>query len=182
MKYAKSVSGESLGSVERMLITVISAYIVFTLLVYLNLRPFFETVLPLKAPFKNLAVLGFLTVFWISLPYRFCGRGYGIATALLSVSFCLFVSPWYGVVKPYWFSVVGFFSFLLLGVLTEYVNGGIGNLACISLNWTAALYAGIVKISPEAAVVLGVLAFVSGYAGDIAAKRVVRYLVTHPIF
>jgi len=181
MKYAKSVSGESLGSVERMLITIISAYIVFTLLMYLNMKPFFETILPLRAPFKNLSVLGFLTVFWISLPYRFCGRGYGIATALLSVSFCLFVSPWYGVVEPYWFSVVGFFSFLLLGMLTEYINGGIGNLVCISLNWAGALYADIVKISPEAAVIFGILAFVSGYAGDFAAKKVVRYLTTHLI-
>jgi hypothetical protein len=177
MKYAESVYGNT-GSLEKILISVICAYIVFTLLTYLKLKPVLEAVIPLNAPFKNISVLGgFLVVFWVVLAYRVCGRGYGIVTALLSVSFCLFVSPWYGVVDPYWFSVVGFASFLLLGLLTEYINGGAGNLACIALNWIAAIYAGIVKMSPDM-IVLGVVAFVSGYVGDLTARKLIE-LVMH---
>ncbi len=176
MKYAEDVSGSFVtGSVEKLLVSVICAYIVFTLLTYLKLKPVLESLIPLNAPFKNIAVLGgFLIVFWVSLAYRACGKGYGIATALLAVSFCLFVSPWYGVIIPYWFSLAGFASMLALGILTERVNGGVGNLACIAINWFAADVAGITKISLLAVIVLGAVAFASGYAGDYLAKKVIE--------
>ncbi len=178
MRYVEDVSGSFVsGSVEKLLVSVICAYVVFTLMTYIDLKPILEALIPLKAPFKNISVLGgFLIVFWVSLAYRSCGKGYGIATALLAVSFCLFVSPWYDVIKPYWFSVAGFLSFLLLGVLTEYVNGGVGNLACILVNWSAAVIAGFIKVNLLAFAVLGFVAFISGYAGDLAAKKVIELI------
>ncbi len=180
MKYAEGVSGEFVsGQIEKVLVSVICAYIIFTLMTYLKLKPILESIFPFNAPFKNIAVLGgFLIVFWVVLAYRACGKGYGIATAVFAVSFCLFVSPWYGVITPYWFSVVGFISFLVLGVLTEFFNGGVGNLACIAINWAAVALLGIVKLSAVGVVVLGALAFVSGYLGDFAARRAVKVIVS----
>ncbi len=178
MKYVEDVSGSFVdGTIEKLLITVISAYIIFTLMSYLNLKPILEAIIPLKAPFKNISVLGgFLIVFWVSLAYRSCGRGYGIATALLAISFCLFVSPWYDVIKPYWFSLVGFISFLALGILTEYVNGGVANLVCILINWFFAVFAGIVEFHPIAFAILGVVAFISGYVGDYVAGKAINLI------
>jgi len=178
MKYAESVSGEFVsGQAEKVLISLICAYVIFTLMTYLKLKPLLESIFPFKAPFKNIAVLGgFLIVFWVVLAYRMCGRGYGIATAVFAVSFCLFVSPWYGVITPYWFSVVGFVSFLILGILVEYTNGGFANLACIAVDWAAVELLGIVRLSIEGVIILGVIAFISGYAGDFAARKVVEIL------
>jgi len=180
MRYAEGVSGEFVsGQVEKVLVSVICAYIIFTLMTYLKLKPVLESIFPFKTPFKNIAVLGgFLIVFWVVLAYRACGKGYGIATAVFAVSFCLFVSPWYGVITPYWFSVVGFISFLVLGILTEYVNGGAGNLACIAINWLAVAALGIVKMSLAGVAVMGAIAFISGYIGDLAARKAVKVIAS----
>ncbi len=168
------------GKIERILFPLISAYIIFMFLAFTNLKSILNTIIPLNAPFKCISVLGgFLIVFWVALPYRLFGKGYGIVTALLAVSFCLLVGPWFGVINPYWFSAVGFISFLTLGILVEYANGGIANLACITINWMGIVLSGIVKFHLVDFAILGVVAFLSGYAGDVLAKSVINKLKSY---
>ncbi len=165
------------GRIEKILISVISAYIIFLLLTYINLKPLLDTIIPLNAPFKCISVLGgFLIVFWVALAYKLCGKGYGIMTALLAISFCLLVSPWFGVINPYWFSAIGFISFLVLGILVEHVNGGVANLACTTINWMGVLISGIVKFHLVDFAILGMIAFLSGYAGDLVATLIIKYV------
>lgn len=130
-----------------------------------------------KVPFLGLALLGgFVFVFWISLSYRMLGKNYGIITALLIASFCLLVSPWYGITNPEWFGVYGLISFFFMGFLTEKLNGGFGNISCLLVNWLALGYHHNIWIQANLGIVLVVLSFISGFVGDKLALIVAKYL------
>ncbi len=181
MRSVVSASGESRPpqpSLTSLLVRVFTAlvlgYASYNLLT-LNLKPIFDTYIPLVAPFKSLAIVGgFLYVFWVSLSHRLCGRGFGVVTALAAVSMCLLTAPWYGVTSPYYYSVFGLASFLAMGILTEYLNGGFGNLACLLINWVSAYAYNVAKVSLIGVLALVPVAFASGLAGDYAARGLYR--------
>ena len=148
------------------------SYVSFTLLVYVDVKQFVDRI-PLTVPFKSLAVFGgFFVVLWVAMAREICGKGFGTLTAVLSASLCLLVSPWFGIVRPEWFSVFGILSFLLLGIGTDYFNGGIGNLSCMLVNWIGAYLFDVAKITPLGVMAMGTIAFVSGYMGDVLAHLI----------
>jgi len=180
MKSVESVSGR-IPEPLKVVLCIVFAYLSFLLTMYIDVKPILDAVFPFKVPFKILPVLGgFWYVFWISLAYRIAGRWYGLITAVMIVSFCLIASPWFGIVKVSWFSVVGLISFIALGILTELVNGGVANVVCVGINWLGYYIAIHRYISPIGCVVMLVLAFLSGLAGDYAgrgiSKVVIRFL------
>ena len=174
MRSAEGVS----GSWEKVLIFLLCSYASFLLLVFVDVKWLVDKI-PLTVPFKSLAVFGgFFVVFWVVLARRLCGKFYGVFTAILAVSMCLLVSPWFGVTKPEWFSVFGLISFLALGVLTEAFNGGVGNLACSLINWAGAFAFHVANVTFEGVIVMSVVAFASGYIGDLIARRFSELLRT----
>lgn len=173
MRSVESVSGR-LPEAAKVVISVVLAYASFLLTMYINVKPVLDSVIPFRVPFKIIPVLGgFWYVLWISLAYRLAGRWYGVITALLIVSFCLIASTWFGIPSAP-FSVVGFISFLLLGILTERVNGGVANLVCAGVNWLGYYVLFHAKMDPLGVVVLLVVAFLSGLAGDYVGRGIAR--------
>ncbi len=171
MKSVESVSGR-LPEAAKVVIAVVLAYVSFLLTMYINVKPILDSLIPFRVPYKILPVLGgFWYVLWVSLAYRIAGRWYGVVTALLIVSFCLIASTWFGTVNPY-FNVVGFISFLLLGILTERVNGGVANLVCAGVNWLGYYLLFHARIDPIGALILLVVAFFSGLAGDYVGRGI----------
>ncbi len=179
MKSVESVSGK-IPEALKVVISVVLAYISFLITIYVNVKPILDSLIPFNVPFKILPVLGgFWYVLWISLAYRIAGRLYGIITALLIVSFCLISGPWFGIIKVSWFSVVGFISFLVLGILTELFNGGVANVVCTAINWLG-YYASLHRyMSPIGIVVLLIVAFLSGLAGDYAGRGIAKLVKTY---
>lgn len=113
---------------------------------------------------------GIIFVFWICLAHRIIKKRYSaILTSVFISAFCLFFSPWYGVVSPYWFGIFGVIALVAVGISVESIrypiNGGIGNMLALSLTWIAlAKYA---KVYPPANLIplLLVVSFLSGYLG-----------------
>ncbi|NPB00517.1 MAG: hypothetical protein GXO10_03990 [Crenarchaeota archaeon] len=173
MKSVEGVSGR-LPEAAKVVIAVALAYASFLLTMYINVKPVLDSVIPFRVPFKIIPVLGgFWYVLWISLAYRLAGRWYGVITAILIVSFCLIASTWFGIPSAP-FSVVGFISFLLLGILTEKVNGGVGNLVCAGVNWLGYYVLFHAKMDPLGVLVLLIVAFLSGLAGDYVGRAVAK--------
>ena len=123
-------------------------------------------------PFKGMALLGgFIFIFWIALSYRIAGKGYGVITAVLIASLCLLTGPWFGIASPEWYGVYGLASFLAMGILTERINGGVGNAACLSINWVAlGVHHGIWP-SPLMGVTFLMASLASGFIGDWLAEK-----------
>ncbi len=113
---------------------------------------------------------GLLYIFWLALAREVYGRGWGTVVSVLVVSVLLLNGPWYGVVNPYYFGVFGFLSFLVMGILTDFKNGGLGAVLCLLINWSA-FYAfkGIYPSFVHGVIVL-ILTFLSGFAFDRLAR------------
>lgn len=130
-------------------------------------------VLGIHAPCLGLAIFGGLIyVFWISLAREVFGRWSGVVVSVLTVSFILMSEPWYGVTSPYYFGIFGFLSFLSMGILTEFWNGGLGMASCVLINWFAFAYFKGLYTNPLMATSLLAIAFVVGYISDKLAKVV----------
>ena len=188
MRSVASASGSSvISSAKRLFICVIFAYINFLVSYYVGepVKTFFTSLLTgvkfLNVPFAGLVVVeGALYVFLISLSYRIAGSPYGIVTAVLTISFFLLMGPWCGVLKPFYFSIFGFLSFILMGVLVERVNGGVANLAFGLVNWCAATVCSVSEVAPLGVIVFGICAFGTGLAADYAARGIAK-LVGEPL-
>ncbi len=177
MRSAESASGE-FSSWEKLLIFILCSYASFSLLVYVDVKSLVDKI-PATVPFKSLAIFGgFFVVFWVVLSYRLCGKWYGVITALLAVSMCLLVSPWFGVIKPDWFSIFGIISFFALGILTETTNGGFGNLACMLINWGAAYAFHVAPVTLFGLITMSIAAFISGLVGDLIGRKVADIVST----
>ncbi len=164
------------GVFGKVLVFLLCSYISFSLLVYLNVKWLVDKI-PLTVPFKSLAVFGgIFVVLWVAIAREICGKGFGILTAISSVSLCLLVSPWFGIVRPEWFSVFGILSFFFLGLGTDYLNGGVGNLSCMLVNWIGVYVLHVAKITLMGVVFMGIVAFLSGLLGDEMAKKIVSFL------
>ncbi len=181
-----SGSGSTIGSIKRLFICVLFAYANFIISFYIgepvkNYFTMLVNAIPMFAvPFAGLIVLeSAVYIFFISLSYRLAGPLYGVVTALLTTSFFLLMSPWCGILKPYYFSVFGFVAFLLMGVLVEKVNGGVANLAFGLVNWAAAALYNISRVTVLGVLVFGICAFVTGLAADYAARALARALAPH---
>ena len=137
-----------------------------------------KELVPLPGPAAGMAIFGgFTFVFWIVLSYKLIKKKFaGIVTSLLVASFCLLISPWYGVITPVWFSIYGILSLLAIGIFSElksFVGGGIGNLACLLITWIAlAIHTGTSNYSP----VLAILAFISGCIGHVLADLISKFI------
>ncbi len=119
-------------------------------------------------PCLGLGILsGPLYVLWISLAYRMCGRWYGVTTAVLISSFLLLSGPWYGITNPSWFGVYGLISFIVLGLVTERINGGVASVGCLAINWLALWAHKAILPNPiHIALLVLVATFLSGFIFD----------------
>ena len=174
MRCAESVRGEVAKALIVFLLAVLSASISFlapsgTLAKLLRVE---------NIPCLGLGVLsGALYVPWVVLAHRVCGRGHGVMVAVLTAAFLLLAGPWYGVTDPEWFGVYGLLSFFALGVLTELANGGFGGAACLVINWMAlGIHKGVWPNPPVLATLALIATFLSGLAGDYAARFASRGL------
>lgn len=172
MKSADAVSGEILNLAVAASLALISFLITAT-----YPAKVLSKFLGVDVPFLGIAVLGgFIFIFWISIAYRILGKNFGIITALLIASFSLLVTPWFGITDPPWFGVYGLISFFLMGLLTERINGGFGNFACLMVNWLALGYHYNVYPPLHLAISFAVVSFISGFVGDklayIVSKRI----------
>jgi hypothetical protein len=154
-----------------------------------------NTYLPIKAftqwlgipgPAAGMALLGgFIFVFWVVLAHAIIKKKYaGVATSLLIASFCLLITPWYGVISPPWFGVYGIIALLSMGIFVELAGskskfrgvtgGGLGNLACLGITWIAiGVYAGV-WVPPKLAPILILAAFISGSVGSLIALWITK--------
>ncbi len=131
-------------------------------------------------PFAAWSILsGFTNVFWVGLAHKLLGKGYGILTATIASALILLQGSWFGITYPPWYGAYGVLSYLVLGVLTEFINGGVGNLGCVIVNWVAlgitygvwpSLW--IVAIAPTT--------YFTGWLGDYLSKLLVRRLSSLP--
>ena len=157
-----------------------------------------NTYLPIKAftqwlgvpgPAAGMAFLGgFIFVFWVALAYVIIKKRYaGIVTSLLIASFCIIITPWYGIVSPIWFGIYAIVALLSMGIIVELMasasksksksrvgsvtvtGGGLGNVACLGITWIAiGVHAGV-WIPSKWAPILILGAFVSGCVGSLMA-------------
>ncbi|MCD6210059.1 MAG: hypothetical protein J7J01_04070 [Methanophagales archaeon] len=157
-----------------------------------------NTYLPIKAftqwlgvpgPAAGMAFLGgFIFVFWVALAYVIIKKRYaGIVTSLLIASFCIIITPWYGIVSPIWFGIYAIVALLSMGSIVELMasasksksksrvggvtvtGGGLGNVACLVITWIGiGVHAGV-WIPSKWAPILILGAFVSGCAGSLMA-------------
>ena len=136
--------------------------------------------LGLEVPCLGLGLLsGVLYVFWIALARDVYGRGWGTVVSALIVSILLLNGPWYGIVNPPYFGLFGFVSFVLMGILTDFVNGGLGSVVCLATNWLAFWqFKGVTFSLPIALIVL-LATFVSGFVFDLLARKMAVYVVGH---
>ena len=162
-----------LGEAWRLALTFLLAFISFYAVTLYPARALSAALGIAEVPFLGIALLGgFTLIFWISTAHTVAGESYGIITALLAAAFCLFASPWFGISEPAWYGVYGLTSYFLAGLLTEKLNGGLGNLACLSVNWLALGFHHNTWPPPTLAIVFLVTSFISGLAGDKLAKIV----------
>jgi general stress protein CsbA len=151
---------------------------------FLPLRAFLEE-LNMTGPVKGMVLFGgFFFVMWVYLGRKITGKRYaGLATAILLISFCLIMSPWYGVLSPSWFSLYGLFALIVLGICVEFLNGkwdwiggGIGNLFCLLITWFAFGFHLNIWPEPKKAPVPLFAAFISGVLGVLCARIAVDWI------
>jgi hypothetical protein len=151
---------------------------------YLPLKSFLDR-LDMTGPTKGMALFGgFFFVMWVYLGRKLIDKKYaGLATAILLISFCLLLSPWYGVTSPYWFSLYGLLALLALGVLVElfygkrdWLGGGLGNLSCLGITWLAFGFHRQIWAEANQALLPLLAAFISGVMGVLLARVVVRLI------
>lgn len=137
------------------------------------------------ANIKNIPCLGLgifsgvLYIFWIALAREMYGRGYGILVSAIIVSLLLINGPWYGVVDPPYFGVFGFLSFILMGIATDFINGGVGSVLCLITNWIAfGYFKNVYPKSFPLAVLTISITFFSGFIFDFLAKKFKKYLIS----
>ena len=159
---------------------------------YLSIKAFTQW-LGVPGPAAGMAFLGgFIFVFWVALAYVIIKKRYaGIVTSLLIASFCIIITPWYGIVSPIWFGIYAIVALLSMGSIVELMasasksksksksksrvggvtvtGGGLGNVACLAITWIAiGVHAGV-WIPSKWAPILILGAFVSGCAGSLMA-------------
>jgi len=145
---------------------------------YLPLKSFLDG-LDMTGPNKGMAFFGgFFFVMWIYLARKIIDKKYaGLSTAILLISFCLILSPWYGITSPPWFSLYGLIALFALGIWVEvfygkwdWFGGGLGNLFCLGITWLA--FGFHLKIWAEGnnATLLLLAAFISGVLGVLLAQ------------
>ena len=166
---AKTVIGETL----RLALTFLLAFISFYIVTSYPAKALSAILGIAGVPFLGIALLGgFILIFWVSTAYTIAGENYGIITALLAAAFCLFTSPWFGISEPAWYGVYGLTSYFLAGLLTERLNGGFGNLACLLVNWFALGFHHGIWPPQTLAIIFLATSFASGLAGDKLARIV----------
>lgn len=169
MRSAKNAHGEIYEALGVFLLSAISYILSFfvpsgSIVRFLNIKT--------TIPCLGLGLFsGILYIFWIAVARELYGKGYGTIVAILTVSFILLRGPWYGVTSPIYFGVIGFLSFLSMGVLTDFLNGGVGSVSCLVINWAAFGYFLNFGFSPLwlASLIL-LINFISGAAFDYLAK------------
>jgi len=172
---AKTVIGETL----RLALTFLLAFISFYIVTSYPAKALSAILGIAGVPFLGIALLGgFILIFWVSTAYTIAGENYGIITALLAAAFCLFTSPWFGISEPAWYGVYGLTSYFLAGLITEKLNGGFGNLACLLVNWFALGFHHGIWPPQTLAIIFLATSFTSGLAGDKLARIVWKKLKT----
>jgi len=140
----------------------------------------------MTGPTKGMALFGgFFFVMWVYMGRKVIGKRYaGLTTAILLISFCLFLSPWYGVSSPSWFSLYGLIALVCLGIWVElfygkwdWVGGGLGNLFCLGITWLAFGFHRQIWADPPQAPLPLLVAFISGIIGVLLA-RIIGYLTS----
>lgn len=156
-------------------------------------------ILPMKTILNNIGIQGpaggmiffggFIFILWISLAPSITGRpSSAVATSVLIPAFCLLVSPWYGIVEPSWFGIYGIIAFLITGLIIEMffklksnffsfsLGGGLANLACVLITWTAIGFHTGIWPSQEKFHLYLIMAFISGCAGSSIAKALAIFI------
>ena len=166
-------AGTVIGELWRIALTFLLAFISFCIVTSYPAKVLSAILGIAGVPFLGIALLGgFILIFWISTAHTIAGKNYGIITALLAAAFCLFTSPWFGISEPVWYGVYGLTSYFLAGLLTEKLNGGFGNLACLLVNWFALGFHHNIWPPLTLAVIFLATSFASGLAGDKLARIV----------
>jgi len=180
MKSAKNVHGEIFKTLGIFILSAIGYLLSFfapagALSNFLNIK---------TIPCLGLGLLsGILYIFWIALAREFYGRGHGTIVAILTISFILLGGPWYGITDPVYFGIFGFLSFLAMGTLTDFWNGGIGSVSCLVINWIAFSYFRNFSPSPLwLALLVLLISFISGAVFDYLAKLFVNRVSTFSSF
>ncbi len=129
---------ESVSRVRGELINLGATFMFSSASYFLNLAIPARSLAFTGVPFAAWSILsGFTNVFWVSLAHKLLGKGYGVLTAVIASSLILLQGSWFGISYPPWYGAYGVLSYVVMGVLTEFVNGGLGNLACAVINWVA---------------------------------------------
>lgn len=176
----KEMERESYFKIYELSLILLFALASAMLNTYLPIKSF-TAVFKIPGPAAGMAFLGgFIFVFWVALAYDIIRKRYaGIITSMLIAAFCLLIYPWYGVVSPIWFGIYGVIALLSVGIFVELTGaksgfrrvtgGGVGNLACLVITWTAiGVHAGV-WVPPKYAPILMLAAFVSGSVGSLIA-------------
>jgi len=174
MRSAGDARGEGLGQPAAYLAAY--AFMMSAASYLLNLAVPTHTLAALGVPFAAWAICsGFTNVFWISLASSALGRGCGTLVALITAGLMLLSGSWFGI--PYtWFCLCGIASYLAMGVLTETLNGGLGNLAALAIN-LAALGAGFGAWPSPYVALIAAAAYATGWLGWRAGRRVAEALL-----
>lgn len=139
----------------------------------------------MTGPTKGMVLFGgFFFVMWVYLGRSVTGKRHaGLATAILLISFCLFLSPWYGVTSPSWFSLYGLFALVALGIWVEllygkwdWLGGGLGNLFCLGITWLAFGFHRHIWADAKRAALPLVVAFISGILGVLCGRVIAKFI------
>ena len=175
MKSAESVHGEIYKALGIFMLAAIG----YMLSLYIPTGTLSRLVNIRTIPCLGLGILsGPIYIFWIATARDLFGRGSGTLVAILTVSFILLTGPWYGITNPVYFGLFGFVSFLLMGLATDFINGGVGSVACLIVNWVAfGIFRGIYPHPLLLGLAVLILSFISGYAFDYASKIIFKRMM-----
>ncbi len=166
-------AGDARGEGLKQPVAYVAAYafMISAVSYLLNLTVPTHTLSALGVPFAAWAICsGFTNVFWISFASSTLGRGCGTLVALITAGLMLLSGSWFGI--PYtWFCVCGILSYLAMGVVTEAVNGGFGNLAALAVN-LAALGAGFGAWPSPYIALIAAASYATGWIGWRLGSRV----------
>ena len=135
-------------------------------------------------PFAAWGILsGFTCVLWISLAREIGGKGCGVLCSALTAALILLGGAWFGVSYPYVVGVIGLASFVIMGVATELISGGVGAVLCLVINW---LWLGLIFSAWPQNVAMSMLiaaaTFISGEVGSrlgrALGRRILHYVTS----